>query len=225
MATRITRRGVVAAAPLAALAALALVARRASGQEARSGLDQLLGRRRMIRKFHADPVGDDVVRRIVRAATRAPSAGHTQPWSYVVVRDPAVRRRLARAALNQMFVADAPVVLVPCADRARSRARYGAEGDHYAVIDTAFSSLLLLLAVAEEGLGACFVGAFYEDQVSAILDLPEPVRPLAVIPVGVPAERPGRLRLRPVDELLHIERWGRRSDRTSSASPRSRSVP
>jgi nitroreductase len=198
---RISRRVVIGSA------ALALLAGSASGQEEPRCLDQLLARRRMIRKFRPDPVSDALVRRIVRAAMRAPSAGHTQPWSYVVVREAAMRRRLARAALSQMFVADAPVVIVPCADRSRSRLRYGTRGDHYAVIDTAFSSLLLLLAVAEEGLGACFVGAFDEEQVSQALGLPELVQPLAVVPVGVPAERPRRLELRPLDEALHLERW------------------
>lgn len=188
--------------------ALALLVRPAKAEEEPHCLDQILTRRRMIRKFRTDPVSDALVRRFIRAAMRAPSAGHTQPWSYVVVRDTPTRRRLARAALGQMFVADAPVVVVPCADRSRSRARYGErEGDHYAVIDTAFSSLLLLLAVAEEGLGACFVGAFDEEQVSRILGLPELVRPLAVIPIGLAAERPRRLALRRLDDVLHFERW------------------
>ncbi len=199
---RISRREVIGSAALAMLAGSVL------GEEEARCLDQLLARRRMIRKFRPDAVNDTVVRRIVRAAMRVPSAGHTQPWNYVVVRDAAARRRLARAALSQMFVADAPIVIVPCADRARSRGRYGArEGDHYAIIDTAFSSLLLLLAVAEEGLGACFVGAFDEEQVSQILGLPELVRPLAVVPLGVPAEQPRRLKLRPLDDALHVERW------------------
>ena len=199
---RISRREVLGSA-----ASSLLLAGIARPEESQRCLDALLARRRMVRKFRPDPVSDEVVRRIVRAATRAPSAGHTQPWSYVVVRDAAIRRRLARAALGQMFVAEAPVVLVPCADRARSRARYGAKGDHYAVVDMAFSSLLLLLAVVEEGLGACFVGALHEDQVAEILALPESVLPLAVVPVGVPAERPRRLALRPVDDVLHGERW------------------
>jgi nitroreductase len=197
---RMSRRDVLGSA------VLALLPPAAAGEGPRC-LDQILARRRMIRKFRPDPVSDGVVRRIVRAAMRAPSAGHTQPWNYVVVRDAAIRRRLARAALAQMFVAEAPVVIVPCADRARSRSRYGREGDHYAVVDTAFSSLLLLLAVVEEGLGACFVGAFYEEQVSRILDLPETVRPLAVVPVGVPDEQPGRLPLRPLEEVLHFGHW------------------
>jgi nitroreductase len=204
MATPISRRRVLVTA---SLTAMALLPRPSAAEEEPRCLDRLLARRRMIRKFRRDPVSDDVVRRIVRSAMRAPSAGHTQPWNYVVVRDAAIRRRLARAALSQMFVSDAPVVIVPCADRALSRSRYGGEGDRYAVIDTAFSSLLLLLAVVEEGLGACFVGAFHEEQVSQILDLPDPVRPLAVVPVGVPAERPGRLKLRPLEQVLHLGRW------------------
>jgi nitroreductase len=187
---------------------VALLARATRGEEPPSRcLDRILSRRRMIRKFRADPVSDEVVRRIVRAAMRAPSAGHTQPWDYVVVRDAAVRRRLAGAALAQMFVAEAPVVMVPCADLRRSRIRYGRDGDHYALIDTAFSSLLLLLAVTEEGLGACFVGALDEEQVVRILDLPLGVRPLAVVPIGVPAETPADLRLRRLESVLHFGRW------------------
>lgn len=189
-------------------AALALLGRAARADERRPRcLDRILSRRRMVRKFRPDPVSDEVIRRIVRTAMRGPSAGHTQPWNYVVVRDAAIRRRLARAALAQMFVAEAPVVMVPCADVRRSRSRYGREGDHYALIDTAFSSLLLLLAVTEEGLGACFVGALDEEQVARVLDLPGGVRPLAVVPVGVPAERPTDLELRPLDSVLHIGRW------------------
>lgn len=199
---RISRREVLGSA------ALALFAGAARGEERPAHcLDRLLSRRRMVRKFRPDPVGDDVIRRIVRAATRAPSAGHTQPWDYVVVRDAAIRRRLARAALAQMFVAEAPVVVVPCADRRRSRSRYGREGDRYALIDTAFSSLLLLLAVTEEGLGACFVGALDEEPVARVLGLPDEVRPLAVVPIGVPAERPKDLPLRPLERVLHFGHW------------------
>ena len=51
------------------------------------------------------------------------------------------------------------------------------------------------------------MGAFHEEEVSRILDLPDPVWPLAVVPVGVPAERPGRLKLRPLEQVLHVGRW------------------
>src|SRR5690554_4333768 len=136
------------------------VARRASAGpgEARlaCSLDALLDRRRMVRRFTDEPVDDAVVRRLIDAGTRAPSAGNLQPWAFVVVRDAERRMALARAALGQTFVAEAPVVIVPCAVPARARERYGERAERYATIDTSFASLLILLAVVEEGLGACF---------------------------------------------------------------------
>jgi nitroreductase len=170
-------------------------------------LEALLGRRRMVRRYRPDPVPDEVVRRLIAAAVRAPSAGHTQPWAFVVVRDPERRRALADAALGQMFVAEAPVVVVACAELERSRDKYGERGDQYAIIDTAFASLLLLLAVVEEGLGACFVGAFRDAAVAQVLGLPADVKPIAVISIGHPAENPGPRQLRPPREVLRDERW------------------
>ena len=178
----------------------------AAGADERS-LDGLLGRRRMVRRFRADPVEDRVVQRILNAATRAPSAGHTEPWAFVVVRDPPRRAELGRAALGQMWLAEAPVVVVTCADLARSRARYDERGNRYGLIDTAFASLLLLLAVVEEGLGACFVGAFHDGEVTRLLHLPGHVQPVGIIPIGYPAEKPRTLKRRPLREMMHAERW------------------
>lgn len=201
MEAKLSRREVIGAG-----AATLLLRPSPAGADA-SCLDRLLDRRRMVRKFRPDPVGDDVVERLIDFATRAPSAGHTEPWAFVVVRDDSRRTALARAALAQMWVAEAPVVLVACADRSRPRPRYGARADRYALIDTSFASMLLLLAVVEEGLGACFVGAFDDAEVSRICGLPAEVQPLAVIPVGVPAEKPRPLPRRRVPEVRHRERW------------------
>jgi nitroreductase len=189
------------------VAAVAIAARGEAAVTAASTLDALLDRRRMVRKFRPTPIPDETIARCLRAATRAPSAGNTQPWAFVVVRDAATRRQLARAALDQAFVAEAPVVVVACADVPRSQARYAARGERYAVIDVAFASLLLLLRVTEEGLGACFVGAFDDAAVAKAIGLPSHVMPLAVIPVGVPAERPRRVRLRPEGDVVHRDRW------------------
>jgi nitroreductase len=170
-------------------------------------LAPLLDRRRMVRRFTDAPIDDATVARLLAAARRAPSAGDTEPWAFVVVRDPARRRALARAALGQAFVATAPVVIVACTDTGRARPRYGERGVRYGWIDVAFASLLLLLAVAEAGLGACFVGAFDDDEVSRLLELPDAVLPVAVIPVGHPAESPRGRERRPSSEVVHRERW------------------
>ena len=204
MDTLLTRRGLLCGAP-AALAASVL----ATGAEATTPLDSLLARRRMVRKFRADAVPDAVVQRLLATATRAPSAGNLQPWAFVVVREPATRARLSHATHGQSFVAEAPLAIVACADPSRCRPRYGTRAERYALVDTAFASLLLLLAVVEEGLGACFVGAFHDHEVREALGVPPDVQPLAIIPVGRPAESPRRLRRRPVRDVVHRERWSR----------------
>src|SRR5262245_40429931 len=102
-----------------------------------ASLHDLLSRRRMVRRFRPDPIGDAVVDRLLDAATRAPSAGNMQPWAFVVVRDERRRRELGRAALGQIWLADAPVSIVACADAPRSRQRYHERGERYALIDTA----------------------------------------------------------------------------------------
>jgi len=202
MQTPLTRRGFVGGVG-------ALVTLGARNVQAQSGtLDTLLSQRRMVRRFRLDPITDDVVRRLLHAATRAPSAGHTQPWAFIVVRDPQRRAQLGRAAHGQSWLADAPVVIVACADLARSRQRYGDRGERYGIIDTAFASLLLLLAVAEEHLGACFVGAFRDSEVKQLLAIPATVMPIALIPIGYPAERPSPSRRRPLADMIYDERWG-----------------
>jgi nitroreductase len=188
-------------------AAVALATRGEGAVTAGSALGKLLDRRRMVRKFRPTPIPDEAIARCLHAAARAPSAGNTEPWAFVVARDAAIRQRLARAALDQAFVAEAPVVIVACADVPRSKARYAARGERYAVIDVAFASLLLLLQATEEGLGACFVGAFDDARVAKAIGLPPHVLPLAVIPVGVPAERPRNVRLRPERDIVHRDRW------------------
>lgn len=144
--------------------------------------------RKSIRSF--DPsrgVTGDQVTRLLEAAVQAPSAGNLQPWRFWVVRDQKVKEGLVEAALGQSFVGQAPVVIVVCADLSASARGYGQRGIHlYAIQDTAAAIENLLLAVQSESLGACWVGAFSEEMVSAVLDLPEYIRPVAIIPVGYP---------------------------------------
>jgi len=173
--------------------------------------EELVRRRSMIRAFRPEPVLEELVLKLLRHAIRAPSAGHLQPWEFVVVRDPDTRRRLAKAALGQMFIAEAPVVIVTCRDVERNAWRYGDRGrQRYSLIDASFASLMILLAARNEGLGACFVGAFKDEEVSHILGLPEHVQPVGIIPIGWPAEGPTKAEHIPIREVVHWEHYGSR---------------
>lgn len=173
--------------------------------------ETVVRRRHMVRAYQPRPVEDEKVERILRLAHQAPSAGFKQPQEFILVRDPAVKKALAHAALDQMFIAQAPVVIVVCADTRRPATRYGARGvQFYSITDGAFAAMLILLSVVDEGLGCCFVGAFHDQQVSRVLGLPDAVRPIGIIPIGYPAEPAQKYRRLPLERIVHQDRWGRR---------------
>lgn len=173
--------------------------------------EQVIRKRRMIREF--DPykqIPEKIIRKLLRNAHRAPSAGHTQVQEFVIVTDPTTKKKLRRVAVDQEYVEEAPTLIVVCSNTSRSEKRYGIRGrEFYSIIDGAFSSMLVLLTAVDERIGAGFVGAFEDDKVSEILKLPRDVRPIGIITLGYPKETEpveglGRL---PIDDLVHFERW------------------
>lgn len=159
--------------------------------------------RRSVRAFLPEEVPEEVISRILGAAILAPSAGNVQPWFFYVVRDDYLKKKLVDAALGQAFIAQAPVVIVACADVERARAAYQRRGETlYCYLDTAAAVQNLLLAAHALGYGACWVGAFDEGSVSRLLEIPPAHRPVAVLPIGRPARAardPGR---RSLDEVV-----------------------
>jgi len=159
--------------------------------------------RRSIRAFTREEISDREIEKILDAARWAPSAGNIQPWIFVVVKDPGTKRRLSEAALSQFFIEEAPVVIVVCADQERSRRGYGSRGANlYCIQDTAAATQNILLAAHALGLGACWVGAFNEEEVRLILKIPRGIRPVAIVPIGHPAEKPRTIFKRPLSEVI-----------------------
>ena len=165
----------------------------------------------MCREFMERDVPQEKIDRILDLASRYPSAGHTEPQEFILVHDRRMKEDLAHAALDQTFVAQAPVVIVVVSDVRRSARRYGERGVRFfSIIDGAFVAMLILLAVVEEGLGACFVGSFYDEEVQEVLSLPQEVRPIGIIPIGYCAEGPRKFRRRSREQIVHRDRYGRR---------------
>ena len=162
--------------------------------------------RRSIRAFQNRDIPPETVDRLIDAARWAPSAGNIQPWEFIIVREPETRRKLAKAALEQTFIEEAPVVIVVCADENRSSQGYGTRGKTlYCLQDTAAATQNIHLAAYALGLGTCWVGAFREDEAKKILNIPSGVRPVAIIPVGYPAEKPQPRNRRPINQIIHYE--------------------
>ena len=173
--------------------------------------ETVVKRRRMCREYLDRDVPQEKVDRILDLASRYPSAGHTEPQEFIVVRNRRMKEDLAYAALDQMFVAQAPLVIVVISDVRRSARRYGERGVRFfSIIDGAFVAMLILLAVVDEGLGACFVGSFYDEEVQEVLNLPQDVRPIGIITIGYCAEEPRRFPRRSKAQIVHLDRYGNR---------------
>ena len=167
---------------------------------------EAIKKRRSIRAFKNIDVSDEIVEKLIDAARWAPSAGNIQPWEFIIVRSLDTKRRLAEAALNQTFIEEAPVVIVVCADYQRSARGYGSRGATlYCIQDTAAAIQNIHLAAIALGLGTCWIGAFREEPVKKLLGIPDGVRPVAIIPVGYPAEQPAPRPRRPLNEIIHHE--------------------
>ena len=169
-------------------------------------LSEAIKGRRSIRAFKQQEVPEETVEKLIDAARHAPSAGNIQPWEFVVVRNLEVKRKLARVALNQAFVEEAAVVIVVCANETRSSMGYGFRGKTlYCIQDTAAATQNILLTAYSLGLGACWVGAFNENEAKKALKTPNGIRPVVIIPVGYPNKTPSQRGRRSLNQIIHYD--------------------
>jgi len=163
---------------------------------------EVVAKRRSVRHFNTRlPVAEADIRALLEAAVRAPSAGNIQPWRFFVLTSEESRTRLA-GAIGQKWATSAPAVIVVCADPRPCAARYGERGERlYAVQDTAAATHAILLAAVDRGLASCWIGAFDDEAVREAIGAARPITPVAVLPIGHPAESAGRPLRRPLEEV------------------------
>lgn len=165
---------------------------------------ELIAARRSVRLYSPAPVEEHKLEAILKAANQAPSAGNLQAYEIYLLRDRAVRLAVARAALEQWFISEAPVALVFCANPERSASRYGRRGVRlYSVQDATIACTYAMLAAAALGLATVWVGAFDDEGVRRAIGAPEGHLPVAILPIGYPAEQPAAPGRRALADLVH----------------------
>ncbi len=189
---------------------------------------------RAVRNFSAEPVSDEAMETIMDAAIRAPSGGNRQRWSFLIIRDREVKRRLGqwyfdawheltsdmdfqspaaqpyRPSMLTHAMEDVPVLILACQERL-------ADGNTPNTIP-AGSSIYpavqnIMLAARALGLGTVLTTMHtrHEQEVKVLLGIPDNVDTAALIPLGYPAEgrRFGGSRRRPLHEVVFHEKWGK----------------
>lgn len=165
---------------------------------------EVVKNRRSMRKYANTPVEEEKIHEIFEAINNAPSAGNLQAYEVYVVRKPEWRQALVKAALEQEFLAEAPLVLVFCANPTRSVEKYAQRGTElYCIQDATIGCTFAMLAAKALGLDTVWVGAFDEQAVSAILHLPPDQRPIAMLPIGYAGKTPNPRPRRALNDLIH----------------------
>jgi len=166
--------------------------------------------RRSIRKFLNKSVEEEKVLKIIDAGRWAPSAGNLQDWQFIIIRDAGTRLQISEAAYGQYWISSAPVVIVVCSKPNKLRRIYGDLGENiYSIIDCALSAENMLLTAFSEGLGSCVVAAFDKDAVKRILNIPDEIKVVAIIPVGYAAEKPNPPHRMPLESVTFLEAYGK----------------
>lgn len=159
--------------------------------------------RRSIRSFLDRPVEDEKLQAVLEAGHLAPSARNMQDWRFIVVKDKQTRLQLAEAARKQAFVGQAPVVIAACGTSDLIMTC----GQPAYAIDVAIAVDHMTLAAFSLGLGTCWIGAFYEDQVKEILGVPDGMMVVALLPLGYPAESPRQTPRKSLEDVVAYEGW------------------
>lgn len=155
----------------------------------------VISTRRSIRRYETMDIPKDVMQKIFEAGRQSPSAVNKQPIRFIAVTDKEITKNFS-AALYNWFIKDAPVTLIGCADvKALLTGKW-------AIIDTIIALENMVIAAWSLGVGSCWIGAFNEEKIKKILNIPDHWKIVALVTFGYPAEQPKPRKKKQFDELF-----------------------
>ena len=164
---------------------------------------EAIKKRYSCRAYENKSIDSARLNRLLDAARLAPSAKNLQDWRFVVVTDESMKRKVAEAANEQMFIADAAVIIVAC-----SNSDYVMScGQPIAAIDVAIALEHIALAAVQESLATCWIGSFSADKVRQVLDIPADIEIVELMAVGYPADKARIAKRENLETILCYEKW------------------
>lgn len=152
-------------------------------------MDEVFKKRHSTRSFSEKEIEPEKLKEILEAAHSSPSAGNLKAREIIVIKDKAIKEKLAEAAFGQDFIAEAPVVLVFFSVPSRSAQKYGERGKNlYALQDATISASFAWLQAVMLDLSGCWVGAFDEQKVKKVLAIKEDWLAIALLALGYSAK-------------------------------------
>jgi nitroreductase len=202
---------------------------------------EAIGTLRAVRRFTDEPVSDEEIWTVLEAATMAPSGGNRQPWNFIVIRDPETKRRIGEYYRQAWDATYGKLTTPPSGSGPQGLGRAYRSAEHLAQ-HLAETPLLIMVTTQGAGFGTSVTGSsifpavqnlmlaaralglgstittlhrMHEAEVKKLLDIPDDIDTMALIPIGRPRERFGPPRRLPVDQVTFWEKWGVRRNRPS----------
>jgi len=179
---------------------------------------EVIKARTSIRSFTGEKLTEEQINTLLDAAMSAPTDANIQPWRFIVITDEEIKAGLYQGEKHKHMVTTAGAVIVVCGETSRMTKPHDADPDaepverpnKYWFEDCSAATENLLLAATALDLGAVWLSCYpterIVDRIRAYLGIPENVTPLAIVPVGVPAENPEpKNKWNP--ENIHYDRW------------------
>ncbi len=174
----------------------------------------LLSSRVSVTRYSDEDLERDQIGKILEAGRWAPSAGNMQCWEFIVVEDKKIKEKLSMYSYNQSHIREAPICIVVLGDEKKAARRFEDRGKNlYMIQETAAAMQNMLLMAQSLDLGAAWVGAFKEEDVKELLEIPENLRPLSMITVGYPRERPHISEKKRIVESTFVNTYGHKLHR------------
>lgn len=165
---------------------------------------EAISKRRSIRKYKNKSVDDEKLENILECARIAPSAANRQEWKFIVVKSKETREKLVEAANGQKFVGEAPITIVACSTESK---RVMPCGQFAYTVDISIAVSFMILEATDQGLGTCWLGAYDEEKVRNILQIPENIRVPAMFTLGYADEEPHQRPRKHLSEIISSEKY------------------
>lgn len=151
-------------------------------------IKEIILTRRSIRAYKSDPISEEDMRDLLLCLQNAPSASNRQPWKFIIVESKDLRVKIAELCFKQMFIAEAPYILVGVGNSIDAWRGKGTYVKNWEVVDVSIALDHFTLAAWEKGIGTCWIGAMDDKGIAELLGIAEPWHIIALMPFGYPRE-------------------------------------
>ena len=156
--------------------------------------------RKSIRKYKKEPISENVFKNILEAGRRSPSAVNSQPWHFVVLRDLEAKEACSFGGYNG-FTREADFIVVGLYKPSEVMI------EKLALMDVTIALQNMVTAAWLQGVGSCWIGAWNDARLRDILNLPTDTKIVGLIPFGIPDENPSQPPKKPLNEIVHFDKW------------------